>query len=201
MTLRQAVRVLEDEGLVQQRAGKDTVVTAGLPGYRLDSLRGLADDLREQGFEVSTELLSASRRQPPSWVAEHLGSEPAVRLERLRLISGRPAVHQVSWVPEPYGSDVRDDESAVDGLYEALAARGVVADRASEVIRPDVLTDRLAMFLGRPAGAAALVCDRVTYDLTGSVVVVDRAVIAGDAMQVRAERSRQGISMSWRRKG
>lgn len=165
--------------------------------YRLDSLRGFAEDLRAQGQTVSTQILGQAVRKPPAWVAAHLGDDGrAVRLERLRLLAGRPAVHQLSWIR---GVDLLDVDLSGTSLYAALADLGVVVHRASETVRPGVLDPVSADLLGHPAGTPAFVSDRVTYGLDDTPLVVDRATILGTLLEIRTERALSGLSMQWSR--
>ena len=197
MTLRQALGVLADRGLVMLRAGKDTLVSPPRAAYRLDTLRSLADDLRDQGHEVATEVVGARLAQPPKWAAEHLGDATALRLERVRRLDGQPAVHQISWVREPYGSAVRGRDFTAVSLYGALADAGAEVASATETIRPTLLAPRVAALLGQPADAPAMTSLRVTYGTDATAMIVDRASIAGTTMEIRAERSTTGIALRW----
>ena len=197
VTLRQALRRLEDDGLLSQQAGRGTFVASPKATYRLDSLRGLAEDLRAQGRTVSTQILGQTLHRPPAWVAAHLGSGRALRLERLRLLSGRPAVHQLSWVRLPVGAELRTADLSETSLYAAIAEHGVVVHRASEVLRPELLVAPAAELLRQAAGTPVFVSDRVTYGLDDRPVVVDRATILGTVMEVRTERAAAGLSMRW----
>lgn len=194
MTLRQALRQLSDEGLIVQQAGRGTFVSPPHLAYRLGSLRSLADDLREQGHEVRTTVVAQAVGTPPAPVAAQLGSS-ALRLERVREFAGRPSVHQVSWVR--FASRLRDVDFSGIALYAALADIGVAVARASETIRPDVLDSTSSRYLEKPPGTPVFVSDRVTFALDGTAVVADRAVILGDAMEIRAERAASGLSMTW----
>ena len=196
-TLRQALQRLEDDGLVSQQAGRGTFVAEPRAAYRLDSLRGFAEDLRAQGQTVSTQILGQAVRRPPAWVGAQLGSgENVLRLERLRLLAGRPAVHQLSWI---LGFDLKDADLSGISLYAALAERGIVVHRASEVIRPGVLDAVTADLLGHPVGTPAFVSERVTYGLDDTPLVVDRATILGNLLEIRTERAVSGLSMQWSR--
>jgi len=197
VTLRQALRRLEDDGLLSQQPGRGTFVASPRATYRLDSLRGLAEDLRAQGRTVSTQILGQTLHRPPAWVAAHLGSGRALRLERLRLLSGRPAVHQLSWVRLPVGAELRTADLSETSLYAAIAEHGVVVHRASEVLRPELLVAPAAELLRQAAGTPVFVSDRVTYGLDDRPVVVDRATILGTVMEVRTERAAAGLSMQW----
>jgi GntR family transcriptional regulator len=197
VTLRQALRRLEDDGLLSQQPGRGTFVASPKATYRLDSLRGLAEDLRAQGRTVSTQILGQTLHRPPAWAAAHLGSGRALRLERLRLLSGRPAVHQLSWVRSPVGVELRTADLSDTSLYAAIAEHGVVVHRASEVLRPELLAAPVAELLRQAAGTPVFVSDRVTYGLDDRPIVVDRATILGTVMEVRTERAAAGLSMQW----
>src|SRR3954453_2258967 len=100
MTLRQALQLLADDGLVQTRHGAGTFVAARY-AYDLGGLRSFAADLSAQDADITTELLAAGTVAPPAGIAVRLGaSGPVLRLRRLRLTGG-PA--PVGHAPSPPG--------------------------------------------------------------------------------------------------
>ncbi|WP_203903904.1 GntR family transcriptional regulator [Virgisporangium aliadipatigenens] len=197
MTLRQALRMLSDDGLVVQQPGKGTYVAPATMAYQLDTLRSLEEDLRDQGSEVRTEVLTQLVRRPPAAVAATLNlpvGRSALLLERVRHVGGRPGVHQVSWVV-PTG--LRETDFTKHSLYAALAGTGMVVARAAERIRPEALPGIVARILGEPQGTPVFVSDRTTYLLDGTPVVTDRATILGRVMEIRTERAAAGVSIRW----
>ncbi|HEY2793853.1 MAG TPA: GntR family transcriptional regulator, partial [Micromonosporaceae bacterium] len=162
--------------------------------YRLEELHSLADDLRAQGLTVDTTVVSRGMRR-----TTQLPSERALRLERIRRLAGRPAIHQVSWVAEPYGSRLLDVDFAYTSLYSALAELDVVVHRASERLRPALLAKPVAEMLGETTGTAVFVSERTTYGLDEAPVVFDRATILGDVMEIRTERAATKVSLRWGR--
>lgn len=101
MTLRQAVQLLADEGLVGTRHGLGTYVTPRF-AHDLGHLRSFASDLAAQGAPVTTRLLDAAAVTPPEAVGARLGGPArALRLRRLRLVGGQPVILQTSWLPVP----------------------------------------------------------------------------------------------------
>ncbi|GAA2588284.1 GntR family transcriptional regulator [Winogradskya consettensis] len=202
VTLRQALQRLEDEGLVSQEPGRGTFVTSPRLMYRLDSLRGLAEDLKAQGQSVTTLIVAQALHRPPAWAATQL-DVPATRrvlsLERLRLLSGRPAVHQLSWAPQPPGVPLADLDYSGASLYAVLAEHGIVVHRAAEVLRPGILDEKTAALMHQPPGTPVFVSDRVTFGLDNRPILLDRATILGTMMEIRTERGATGMSMQWSR--
>jgi GntR family transcriptional regulator len=176
MTLRQALQALRDEGLIVQQAGRGTFIAPVQAAYRVDTLRSFVEDLREQGHDVTTEVLSVSMEESAD------AGGRGLRLERLRLL----------------GSRVRGETFRLISLYVALAEAGVTIVRASERIVPGLLEEPVAGHLQRPAGGAVFVSERTTYAMDDQPVVVDRAVILGDLMEIRAERAATRLSLQWR---
>jgi GntR family transcriptional regulator len=218
MTLRQALQLLADEGLVGTRHGLGTYVAPRF-AHDLGHLRSFASDLAAQGAEVTTRLLDAAALAPPEPVGARLGGPAEVlRLRRLRLVGGRPVILQTSYLPVPLpgGIDPRDfagpagprdfagpadrgrpGDGGDPGLYTLLADRGLAVARATETITPTVLGTADARDLGRPAGSPALLSHRISFTAAGDPVIDDHAVLPGDSVAITANRSADQIEVSY----
>ncbi|MGW5969539.1 GntR family transcriptional regulator [Streptomyces sp. NPDC055186] len=202
MTLRQALDLLAERGLVSSHAGRGTYVSPLKAVYRMGPLRSLSDELRDQGHTVDTVVLSRRIRRMPRWVARRLrldGTDDAaaLRIERLRLLSGIPVVHQVSWVPGSVADPLRRADLTAESLYHRLATAGTVVQHAQERLTPAALTAPLARLLQQPEGFPVFQSDRVTFDVDGTAVVFDRATINGEQIEIRMERAATSLTMQW----
>ena len=155
MTLRQALQLLTDDGLIAARHGSGTYVAARYE-YDLGHLRSFAADLAAQGAEISTRLLATQIITPPGEVGARLGGPGQVlQLRRLRLAGGRPLIVQTSYLPLPLAAGLDPADLAQRGLYTVLAGHGLAVTRAAETISPCVLGPLEAGYLARPAQPGA----------------------------------------------
>ncbi|HEX4768601.1 MAG TPA: GntR family transcriptional regulator [Lichenihabitans sp.] len=94
-TLREAIRGLAQEGLLDIRHGVGTFVAAPPPALHnpLDSMSSLTSAIRAAGGEPGVRSLSVDEVEPPAAVAAALRlppGAPVVRIRRVRLIGDRP---------------------------------------------------------------------------------------------------------------
>jgi GntR family transcriptional regulator len=209
MTLRQALQLLIDDGLVDTRHGSGTYVAARF-SYDLGHLRSFADDLAAQGAGISTRTLGGQIvAPPPGPVGARLGGPGEVlRLRRLRLVAGRPLIVQTSYLPAPLlpaalaeallaealvaetrpGQDPSEPPEPA-GLYTLLADHGLTVTQARETITPTLLGPQEARELGRPENSPALLSHRLSFTEAGVPIVDDHAVLPGDSVAITANRS------------
>jgi GntR family transcriptional regulator len=217
MTLRQALQLLADDGLIAARHGSGTYVAARYE-YDLGHLRSFAADLAAQGAEIRTRLLAAEIITPADEVSARLGGPGQVlRLRRLRLAGGRPLIMQTSYLPLPLADGLDPADLAERGLYTVLAEHrlaepglagpglagpglagsGLAVTRAAETITPCVLGTLEAGYLERPAGSPALLSHRVSFTAGGLAVVDDHAVLPGDSVAITVNRSADRLDVHY----
>jgi GntR family transcriptional regulator len=189
MTLRQALQLLADDGLIQTRHGAGTYVAARY-AYDLGGLRSFATDLGAQDADISTEILAAGTVDPPAGVAARLGaSGPVFQLRRLRLSAGRPLIVQTSYLPAALAAVVSLEDLGLRGLYTILAEHGLAIARADETIAPAALGPDDAGDLARPPASLALLSHRVSFTAVGRPVIDDYALLPADSVAITVNRS------------
>lgn len=197
MTLRQALQLLADDGLIAARHGSGTYVAARYE-YDLGHLRSFAADLAAQGAEIRTRLLASEVIAPADEVSARLGDPGQVlQLRRLRLAGERPLIVQTSYLPLPLAEGLDPADLAQRGLYNVLAERGLTVTRATETITPAILGQRDAGDLARPPSSPALLSHRLSFTAAGVPVVDDHAVLPGDSVAVTADRSADHLDVRY----
>lgn len=189
MTLRQALQMLADDGLIDTRHGSGTFVAARY-SYDLGHLRSFAADLAAQGARITTRLLGADTVAAPDDVGARLGTAGQVlRLRRLRLADGRPVIVQTSYLPAQLAAALDPADLCNRGLYTVLAEHGCAISRTGETITPAVLSARDAHDLGRTEASPALLSHQVSFTAADLPVVDDHALLAGDSVAITANRA------------
>ena len=105
-TVREAVRRLQHEGVVERGRGRGTFVRDGAIEQPLGALYSLFRSVEEQGFVQRSVVRYLETRQDEE-AAKVLGrapDEPLVYLERLRLADEVPIVLDCSWLPAALAS-------------------------------------------------------------------------------------------------
>ena len=172
-TMRRALDLLAEQGLVERVQGRGTFVRQGLSGAPM--LRffrfGAADHEAPKSRILACEVLAA-----PTEVARALGCGPreqALRLKRLRSVGGHPALYEEIWLPLPLFAPLADSDSATWGdlLYPAFAERcGVQVHRAVDTIGFGSLGALHARALRLPAGHPCARVQRQAFDRSGRCV-------------------------------
>lgn len=165
-TVREAVRHLQAEGLLERRRGKGSFVTPRRIEQQLGTLyslfrsieaRGLVQDsvvryLEERHDDVAAAMLACSP------------NEALVYLERIRLADGDPIALDCSWLPARLASPVLDADFHHTALYGELADRcGIRLTGGWERIHPVLPEPKQRELIGLGAREAAFAIERMTF--------------------------------------
>src|SRR6266704_570756 len=197
MTIRNALRVLQDEGLVVAEHGRGVYVRARPPVRRLASDRfaqrhrkeGKAAFIAESEQAAATplvDMIRVTQASPPAEVAErlHLAEDDrtVVRSRRYSL-NGRPVETAVSYIPADLarGTPISDPNPGPGGIYARLEETGHTLDRFTEEIAARMPTPDEARALALPPGVPVFRLVRTAYESDGRAVEVCDTIMAADA--------------------
>ena len=188
-TVREAVRRLQDEGLVGRKRGMGSYTVGPRYEQHTGTLYSLFRSIEAAGsVQTSTVLVQEEQRNRQAAAVLDLEPDaPLFYLERVRLIDGDPIAHDRVWLPLSMTSPLLEIDFGRTALYDELNRHCDLAPESGvERIRPVVPDRAEAGLLGMEPGMAALEVDRRTR--TGGEPLEWRiTVVRGDRYLLRSE--------------
>jgi GntR family transcriptional regulator len=203
MTIRNAIRLLEGEGLVTAEHGRGVYVRSRPPVKRLASDRfarrhrkegkaAFTVEAEQAGSTPEVDLIRVSESRPPAEIAGRLklgdGDTVIVRSRRY-LLDGRPVETAVSYIPADLarGTPISKPNPGPGGIYARLEEQGHTLDRFTEDVTARMPTPEEARLLSLSPGVPVFRLVRTAYDLGGRPVEVCDTVMAADAYMLSYE--------------
>ena len=171
ITVRHALRNLEEAGLLRREHGRGTFVRSATVVAGVRGLTSFTEEMASLGLTVGTQLLDAEVVPASEDVADALDlslGDPVVRLRRLRLGNSEPIGIQTAHLPQSRFAELAQDAREMQSLYDLLRARyGVIPVKAKEVYRVGAVSEIDADLIRLSAGTPAFVVERIAYDAKG----------------------------------
>ena len=180
MTARQALALLESEGLVYRNPPRGTFVAEPRVRFHIGSF---SEEVARMGRRPAAQQLGADLQQVTPAVGHAMGLADDAWVHvfiRLRTVDDVPFALETTYLPAELTPGILD-ESEQGSLWEALRSRyGVQLARSTAVLESIVLDDATSMRLGGRAGAAGTLLIRRTEDVTGRCVEYGRDIYRAD---------------------
>jgi DNA-binding GntR family transcriptional regulator len=186
-TLRQAIQMLVDKGMLVRKRGVGTQVVHA-PIRRTVELTSLNDDLKRAGLQPATAVLSLEEVESDDETAARLNvptGSPLWRLDRLRSVGGEPLALMRNFVPRGV-TDLSAVDLAETGLYEHFRAMGIHLRVAHQTISARLVDTEEARHLARQEGDPVLTMERTSYDDKGRAVEFGRHLYRPDLYSYEA---------------
>ena len=171
ITLRHALRNLEEAGLLRREHGRGTFVRSATVVAGVHGLTSFTEEMRALALTASTRLVEANRISATLEMADALEialGDRVVQLKRLRLGNGLPIGIQTSHLPEARVPGLFEAAAGVQSLYSWLAEHcGIKPVKAKEVYRVGRVADADAEIIQLAAGTPAFEVERIAYDTRG----------------------------------
>ncbi|HZD05177.1 MAG TPA: GntR family transcriptional regulator, partial [Longimicrobiales bacterium] len=188
-TIREAVRRLQEEGLITRRRGHGSYRTPALFAQPLGTIYSLFQSIEDAGVpQTSVVVTQAECRDDRA--AKVLGlpvDSPLFYLERTRLAADQPLALDEVWLPLPLAAPLLEANLSRTALYAELRDRcGVVPEEGVEQSRAVTLDRAAAVRLGLNSGDPAFEIDRRTW-ARGRPLEWRVTIVRGDRYVFRAE--------------
>jgi GntR family transcriptional regulator len=185
-TVRHALGVLTNEGLLRRERGRGTTVVSDTPRVferSLGAFYAFAWEARARGVNQHSYVLERNLLPADEIFAERLGCEVGTELERivrLRTAAGDPLVLETAYLPRTLTCKLDASVLERESIYDELERQyGIHITRAHESIRPIVLSRTVARLLQASAGAPAFSVERTTWSDHGAVEWQE-SIVRGD---------------------
>jgi len=191
MTLRQALRVLELQGLLERRQGRGT--TVALPKFERNAGRlfSFTRGMERQGLKPGARLLSIEQRPVDAGMARDLSvpvSSLVYVVTRLRTVNQVPALLERYTLPVRRFPGLERHDLAARSVFEVLATEyGVAIERARQSLEPVLASAYEADLLDVPTGAPLMLERRVSFDAASRPVEAGRDLYRGDRFRFVTE--------------
>ncbi|WP_223148603.1 GntR family transcriptional regulator [Aeromicrobium ginsengisoli] len=174
-TMRQAIQVLVDKGMLVRKRGVGTQVVHGKIRRSVE-LTSLFDDLSAAGQKPRTEVLAVGKVAAEEDVAHELQlsiGDDVWSLERLRFVGKQPLAVMHNFIPlDVVDLDAVDLETV--GLYAHMRTSGILMRVARQRIGARGAGAEEAALLGEKKGSPLLTMQRTAYDNAGRAVEYGR---------------------------
>ena len=171
-TVRKAVQMLVDEGLLERRQGSGTYLRK--PAFNATLFRFF--QMRDAGSGQSiptSRLISRERVKAPDDIVKVLGTDDVIRIERLRDFADRPFLSEDIYIPASLfaGFESIPDTELGPLLYPVYFDRfDVFVASADDEVSFGTADATTAARLGIAEGEAIAVIERTAYSINGTPI-------------------------------
>lgn len=191
-TVRQALDMLVNEGLIYRRQGQGTFVARATIEQKLTRIISFTEDMHERGFVPGTRLISAEIIPAPKDIADILDNvtpgEELASTNRLRMADGEPMSVEYSFLIHKYCPGILEWDFSQTSLRRKLAEEyGIHLIYAQQKIRAVSASPDLAKLLSVGEDTALLYIERISYSDRNLPIELLRIHLRGDRYTLYSE--------------
>lgn len=199
-TVRQAVSMLEDEGLVIRKQGRGTYVAEPKMSRMTEKLYSFTTEVLSLGLKPSSKLVEYEVIEPTPDIVKMLeldGPETKVyKFSRIRYSDGEALILESSFYPQYLYPELTRPMLERSSFYSLLTERGIVPYEAVDSYEAVVMSRREAELLGCRPGSAAFSVQRVTRMENGMPYEFTQSLVRGDRVKLDVFLHKDGVRVS-----
>ncbi|KRM54386.1 GntR family transcriptional regulator [Lacticaseibacillus sharpeae] len=183
-TIRQAVQELVNQGLLEKKRKRGTIVCQNKIAQEFTHvIKSYDAEMHEKGLQTATRVLDFKLEHAHDDVAFALNLTPGAdvyKLERLRSAQGEPVVLVTTYIPAAVDADLLDVDFTTESLYPELKARGYQVAHVHRKLELSTATPTVANMLEVRTGAPLFYFHTYGSTKAGQVVEYSTALYRGD---------------------
>ena len=184
VTLRAALRVLDNKGLLIRRPGDGTYIASPKIERQAAKLVPFTEGMRKRGYQVSAKIIILEQRLAAVSVAGKLNipvSSSIYYCQRLRLINQEPVALEQFSMPVYRFPNLESHDLENRSFYEiAESEYGITIRQAQQSLEAVVATEFEAALLGIEPGAPLMLERRLAFDPDDQPVEYGHDLYRGD---------------------
>jgi len=188
ITIRRALDILENDGMVSSVPGKGTFVKTNIIDSNLQKISSFGDTLRRMGYEGYTKIAHFEARETNDFERMLHGDEwkRACHLSLIGYSMDIPVVLYRSVIKSPYGSDMYkvalelEKEGKAFSTFDLYSRIGLEIGKIDQKVAAVNADEEIAGFLHKNKGDAVLVLDSVIMDKNMQMIEYKKGYYATD---------------------
>jgi GntR family transcriptional regulator len=176
VTVRKALDLLREEGLVDSRQGFGWFVAADPLRQSLGRLGTIEAQLGALGVTSERQVVGFRFTEAPPRVRQILGVDTVLEVRRVNHADGQPFARVTVWCSEEIGASLSRADVESSPFYELV---GVPIGGASQTIGAAAAGADDAELLAVPVGSPVLRCERITRGVDDRPLLVSEHVFPG----------------------
>ncbi len=186
MTLREALRTLEEEGVLAKKHGLGTFIKASPPRIKsiLDMNYGVTEMIQNMGFRPGTKERVIKESRADASLGQILAiadGSKVITLERVRTANKRPVVYSRDMISQSILSGARELKGLEESLYEFLETKcGIVLSSGTAKLFPTKADRKLAAKLHVKINTPLFYLEQLDTDSIGRPVLYSQEYFVSD---------------------
>lgn len=171
ITVRKAIEVLQNEGLVMTSHGRGTFVKPEKVEQSLDQLHSLSEIIQHSGYSPHVQIYKiATLTKDECFIPEDTDSEEFLYIERLHTVNDKPIAFAQAYIPYALSVNWTKEDLEQTAIYDLLEQQGIQIGHASQLIEACPATDKLAQRLAVKEDSPLLKAERTTFCVNNKLI-------------------------------